>query len=67
MSNEYFFTEKEMADLLELSVNTLRKKLCIGEELPPAKKQGRKTVFPKAAYFEWFNKKPSITKARKAG
>lgn len=57
-----FYTEAEMADILNIHANTLKRNRCIGTNHPPFKKIGRMVIYPKQEYLKWIQAIP-LTRA----
>ena len=52
-----FFTTKEAADKLHISIGTLRNRLSKGDPMPPSVKIGRRRLWPSEEFDRWIMSK----------
>lgn len=63
--SEWAYTEKEMADILNISVVTLKRRRYTGSNHPPCKPYVKgHVIYPKSEFSEWAMKKPIIYEVR---
>ncbi len=59
-----YFSEQEMAEILDSTIGTLRKNRCIGKNHPPFIKNGRKTLYPVNLFDQWNAAKRVISEVK---
>jgi predicted site-specific integrase-resolvase len=55
-----YLTEEEMAEILELSVRTMRTYRTAGKDHPPFVKVGRAVKYPAKEFYIWLEKKKLV-------
>lgn len=64
---EDFYSEHEMAQILNIKLRTLRLRIGTGTEHPPYIEIGRERLFPKDLFREWARKRPLVYEVKSVG
>lgn len=62
-----YYSEEEMAEILRISVQTLRSRRMRGTNHPPYVTIGRDTLYPKDLVHKWLSALPVIWEVRHVG